>query len=228
MQPKRQLRPNRQSATPRTRAGAGRGRQRGRGREPGAAAALAGHEVRVCPRRPGGPAGGRGRSSREVVLLDIGLPGMDGYEVARRLRAEPGTGKLLLVALTGYGQEEDPAAPARRASTTTSSSRPTSKRSELLAYQLSPSRRNSHSRFALIPLRRPGPVRRRLTDVRVHRQMQQLGSLRLSAGEDVGALFHAFAGVTQYSDHHKLRPLFTSRPRAVRRITNGSDSGPTA
>jgi CheY-like chemotaxis protein/two-component sensor histidine kinase len=41
-----------------------------------------------------------------VVLLDIGLPRMDGYEVARRLRQEHGS-KLLLVALTGYGQEED-------------------------------------------------------------------------------------------------------------------------
>jgi signal transduction histidine kinase/DNA-binding response OmpR family regulator len=43
----------------------------------------------------------------EVVLLDIGLPGMDGYEVARRLRRQPGLKDLPLVALTGYGQEED-------------------------------------------------------------------------------------------------------------------------
>jgi PAS domain S-box-containing protein len=41
----------------------------------------------------------------EVVMLDIGLPGMDGYEVARRLRAEHDG--LLLIALTGYGQDED-------------------------------------------------------------------------------------------------------------------------
>jgi CheY-like chemotaxis protein len=41
------------------------------------------------------------------VLLDIGLPGMDGYEVARRIRAEPALRETLLVALTGYGQEED-------------------------------------------------------------------------------------------------------------------------
>jgi len=43
----------------------------------------------------------------DVVLLDIGLPGMDGYETAQRLRAAPGLQSTLLVALTGYGQEAD-------------------------------------------------------------------------------------------------------------------------
>jgi CheY-like chemotaxis protein len=43
----------------------------------------------------------------EAVLLDIGLPGMDGYEVARRLRSHPATDRALLVALTGYGQAGD-------------------------------------------------------------------------------------------------------------------------
>jgi PAS domain S-box-containing protein len=43
----------------------------------------------------------------EVVLLDIGLPGMDGYEVARKLRARPELDGTLLVALTGWGQDED-------------------------------------------------------------------------------------------------------------------------
>ncbi len=43
----------------------------------------------------------------EIVLLDIGLPGMSGYEVAERLRSGPETGGALLIALTGWGQEED-------------------------------------------------------------------------------------------------------------------------
>ncbi len=43
----------------------------------------------------------------EIVLLDIGLPGMTGYEVAQRLRDVPGLERALLVAVTGYGQRED-------------------------------------------------------------------------------------------------------------------------
>ncbi len=43
----------------------------------------------------------------DVVLLDIGLPLMDGYEVARRLRQTPQTAGALLIALTGYGQQGD-------------------------------------------------------------------------------------------------------------------------
>jgi PAS domain S-box-containing protein len=43
----------------------------------------------------------------QVCLLDIGLPGMDGYELARRLRAQPATRHALLVAITGYGQDSD-------------------------------------------------------------------------------------------------------------------------
>lgn len=45
----------------------------------------------------------------ELVLVDIGLPDIDGYEIARRLRAESraGTRRMCLVALTGYGQPED-------------------------------------------------------------------------------------------------------------------------
>src|SRR6202041_89656 len=42
-----------------------------------------------------------------IALIDIGLPEMNGYEVARRLRQLPDTSKALLVAITGYGREED-------------------------------------------------------------------------------------------------------------------------
>jgi CheY-like chemotaxis protein len=59
-------------------------------------AAANGHEAMLAAReyRP------------EIVFLDIGLPGMDGYEVARNLRAELGDATPLLVAMTGYGQHE--------------------------------------------------------------------------------------------------------------------------
>jgi signal transduction histidine kinase/CheY-like chemotaxis protein len=43
----------------------------------------------------------------DVAILDIGLPGMDGYELARRLRALPGGADCRLIALTGYGHELD-------------------------------------------------------------------------------------------------------------------------
>ena len=43
----------------------------------------------------------------QAFLLDIGLPGMDGFELARRLRAAPSTAGAKLIALTGYGQPQD-------------------------------------------------------------------------------------------------------------------------
>lgn len=43
----------------------------------------------------------------EVILLDIGLPGMNGYEVVRRFRSMPHTSKAFVIAMSGYGSEED-------------------------------------------------------------------------------------------------------------------------
>jgi CheY-like chemotaxis protein len=43
----------------------------------------------------------------DVVLLDIGLPGMDGYEVALKMRELPGLRNIRLVAVTGYGRSDD-------------------------------------------------------------------------------------------------------------------------
>jgi two-component system CheB/CheR fusion protein len=43
----------------------------------------------------------------DVVLLDIGLPGMDGYEVAQKIRELPGLRDIRLVAVTGYGRSDD-------------------------------------------------------------------------------------------------------------------------
>jgi two-component system CheB/CheR fusion protein len=43
----------------------------------------------------------------DLVLLDLGMPGMDGFEVARRIRSDPAHRDLKLVAVTGWGQEED-------------------------------------------------------------------------------------------------------------------------
>jgi CheY-like chemotaxis protein/anti-sigma regulatory factor (Ser/Thr protein kinase) len=67
---------------------------------------LQGHEVRVA--HDGPAALELVKVYRpELVFLDIGMPGMDGYEVARRLRSQPGLEKVRLAALTGWGQNED-------------------------------------------------------------------------------------------------------------------------
>ena len=47
------------------------------------------------------------RCPPEIALIDLGMPGMDGYELARRLRQEPSLARTKLIALTGYGQEDD-------------------------------------------------------------------------------------------------------------------------
>ena len=65
-----------------------------------------GHEAHVA--YDGATALGAARTLRpEIVLLDVGLPQTDGYEIARRLRASNTVPGMRLVALTGYGREED-------------------------------------------------------------------------------------------------------------------------
>jgi signal transduction histidine kinase len=67
---------------------------------------LKGHETRVALR--GGEALEQAETFKpDVALLDLGLPEMDGYELAARLRAVPGLQAIRLVALTGYGRSED-------------------------------------------------------------------------------------------------------------------------
>jgi two-component system CheB/CheR fusion protein len=67
---------------------------------------IEGHEVRLCYDGQNGLM--EAETFRpEAVLLDIGLPGLDGLEVARRLRAMSLSPRPLLVALTGYGQADD-------------------------------------------------------------------------------------------------------------------------
>ena len=65
-----------------------------------------GYTVRTAP---DGPSGLRVASDfrPQLALLDIGLPVMDGYELAQRLREQAGPGPLRLVAVTGYGQADD-------------------------------------------------------------------------------------------------------------------------
>ncbi|WP_439627070.1 PAS domain S-box protein [Gemmata sp.] len=67
---------------------------------------LQGHEVRVAHNGPAALEVTKGYRP-DVVFLDIGMPGMDGYEVARRLRQQPGLENVVLAALTGWGQKED-------------------------------------------------------------------------------------------------------------------------
>ncbi len=67
---------------------------------------MSGHEVRVAYTGPDGV-----RMAEEwrpaVVVSDIGLPGLDGFGVARALRANPATARVRLIAVTGYGSDDD-------------------------------------------------------------------------------------------------------------------------
>jgi CheY-like chemotaxis protein len=67
---------------------------------------IMGHEVRAA--HDGEAAGVAAAEFRpDVVLMDLGMPKVDGYEAARRIRAEPWGNEPLLVALTGWGADED-------------------------------------------------------------------------------------------------------------------------
>jgi CheY-like chemotaxis protein len=67
---------------------------------------IRGHVVQVAHDGPTGLDKAM-KSKPEVVLLDIGLPGMDGYQVAAHLRKEETVKDATLIAISGYGQEED-------------------------------------------------------------------------------------------------------------------------
>src|SRR6185436_2174212 len=67
---------------------------------------LQGHEARVARDGPEALSVVEGYRP-EVALIDIGLPGIDGYEVARRLRARPELLGVVLVALTGYSGPDE-------------------------------------------------------------------------------------------------------------------------
>jgi len=65
-----------------------------------------GHQVLVASDGPGGLAMAR-EHRPDVVLLDIGLPKLNGYEIAKQIRADPALKATMLVAVTGYGQMQD-------------------------------------------------------------------------------------------------------------------------
>ena len=67
---------------------------------------IMGHEVRTAHDGEAGVAAAA-EFRPEVVLMDLGMPKVDGYEAARRIRAEPWGDEPFLVALTGWGADED-------------------------------------------------------------------------------------------------------------------------
>jgi CheY-like chemotaxis protein len=68
--------------------------------------ALDGHEILMS--HDGLDAVAKAASFRpDVVLLDIGLPKLDGYDVCRRIREQPGGKDIVMIAMTGWGQADD-------------------------------------------------------------------------------------------------------------------------
>jgi CheY-like chemotaxis protein len=69
---------------------------------------LQGHETRTASTGPDGVVAAT-EFLPDVMLLDIGLPGMDGFEVARKIRAIPDLAGIRIIAMSGYGRAEDQA-----------------------------------------------------------------------------------------------------------------------
>lgn len=65
-----------------------------------------GHEVSIADDGPSGLEAALGQRP-DIAFVDVGLPGMDGYEVARQIRSAEGADRMRLVAMTGYGRPED-------------------------------------------------------------------------------------------------------------------------
>lgn len=89
---------------------------------------LADHDVRVA--RDGQEAVELAAAFRPALaLLDIGMPRMNGYEAARRIRTPEGGTEVLLIAVTGWGSRQTGGVHSKPVSTTTSPSRPNSRTS---------------------------------------------------------------------------------------------------
>jgi CheY-like chemotaxis protein len=67
---------------------------------------LLGHDARTAHDGEAGVAAAEAFRPH-LVLMDLGMPRLNGYDAARRIRAEPWGGGMVLVALTGWGQEDD-------------------------------------------------------------------------------------------------------------------------
>jgi two-component system CheB/CheR fusion protein len=67
---------------------------------------LLGHDVRVAYTGPEGVEVAAAWRP-DIIISDIGLPGLDGYGVAREVRRHPATARACLIAITGYGSEDD-------------------------------------------------------------------------------------------------------------------------
>jgi CheY-like chemotaxis protein len=67
---------------------------------------LRGHDARTAPDGPGALAAAAGYRP-DLILLDVAMPGLHGWEVARRLRDDPATRPAYIVSVTGYAREVD-------------------------------------------------------------------------------------------------------------------------